>query len=114
MPQIATWTERGLDHAGSRRTDTTFRRTAEEMARTYEQAKGLAADTVVFTIRDADDLDPRTTTIDRRVQDAAPPDLRTQDEKDVDAIIDKGRANWTTDEQRQVTEFTVKELRGRA
>ena len=43
-----------------------------------------------------------------------PSDPRTQDEKDIDAILEKNRSTWTAADQRRLIEFTAKQLRGRA
>ena len=113
MPQIATWTVSGQDHAGERRTDGVFRQAAAAMARAYEAAAGLAANTVTFTIRDAAAPDPRTSALGDRLVDPDPPDERTPEEQAIDAILDKDIADRTVVEKDRLTDWVARGLRGR-
>lgn len=112
MAQIATWTVDGADHAGSRETQGTFKQSAEEMARRYERSAGLAAGSVVFTLRDAAGPDPRTTPEDKRRVDPPAPDRRSPEEKDVDAILAKPENATTADEVIKMARWLAKSVRG--
>ena len=106
MPQIATWTVNGTDHVGERRTSGTFTQTATQMAREYEKSAGLAANSVIFTIRDASTADPRTSQVKDQVKDAAPaPDPEMTR---IQTILDKDKSSRSATEKDDLLDFIAR------